>query len=163
MNTMNRLFQTTKVLSWLAAVAVCSPVLADGQGARSLEGTWDIVATVHDCDSGATIRSIPRMITFAMGGTLAEFTAGGTDAAPVNRGVGQGAWEYLGDGQFTYRLKFMLLTPAGGPNGFFKEVRYLEVFDEGNKFLAEGTSGITFANGVQGPQFCTTEDGTRLY
>jgi hypothetical protein len=163
MSTIKRFSRVAILLPWLASAAVCVPALADGQGAKSLEGTWDVVATIRDCASGAPIRSIPRMITFAKGGTLTEAAAGGTEAAPAYRSVGMGTWEYLGESEFTYSLKFLRMTSFGGPDGFIKETRILEVSENGTRFLADGVSVITFGNGTQSPQLCTTEDATKLY
>lgn len=150
----------TRILPWLAVAALSWPVAASADGAKSLEGTWDITVTLRNCQSGAAIRSFPRMVTFAKGGTLSEFSAAGLEAAPVARAPGHGAWEYLGDSWFAYSLKFLRLTAAGGPDGFISEVRELEV--NGDSFAADGSAVITLANGVTFPA-CATEVGTRLY
>lgn len=154
---------TSKGLAYLLAAILVWPIAANAQGSKALEGAWEVAVTLRDCASGASIRSFPRMITFHKGGTLTEWTAAGTDAAPVTRGVGQGAWEYLGNQQFTYSLKFLRLTAFGGPDGFIRELRTLNVDPSGLQYDADGIAHITLANGfVVGP-ICATEIGTRLF
>ena len=154
-------FATT--LPWLIAAVLVWPVAANAQGAKALEGTWDVLGTIRDCGTGAAIRSAPRLVTFHKGGTLTEWAAFGTEQAPTNRTVGQGAWEYLGDGEFAYSLKFLRLTSFGGPDGFVSELRTLEVDPSGQSFAADGVAHITLPNGfVIGP-LCATEAGTKLF
>lgn len=164
---MNALFRqatvTTIILPLLAAAALTWPVAASAQGAKALEGTWDVTVTLRNCQTGDAIRSIPRMVTFAKGGTLSEFAAGGTDAMPVSRSPGHGAWAYLGDSLFTYSVKFMRLTASGAPDGSISEVRDLAMDSSGDSFTADGRAVITFANGTQSPVLCATEAGTRLF
>jgi len=153
---------SARAVPLLAAAALTWPVSATAQGAKALEGTWEAIATIRDCTSGAAIRSVPRMITFAKGGTLSEYTAAGTATMPVSRAPGHGAWEYLGNASFSYSVKFMRLTSYGGPDGSISETRTLEVSPTGDSYSADGVSVITLGNGVQIPA-CATEAGTRLY
>jgi len=163
MNTLKkRTINAIKLLPLVAAAALIWPVAASAQGAKALEGTWEIIATIRDCASGNVIRPVPRMMTFANGGTLSEYTAAGTEAMPVARAPGFGAWEYLGDATFTYSLKFMRLTAYGGQDGSISETRVLVVNQSGDKFTADGSGFINLANGVMIPT-CTTEEGWRLY
>jgi hypothetical protein len=155
--------RTSKSVFVMVLVALLWSGSASAKGAKSLEGAWDVTVTLRNCESGAAIRSFPRMLTFAKGGTLAEFAAAGTEAAPVARAPGHGAWEYLGSHSFTYSVKFLRLTPWGGPDGYISEVRILDVDRSGNAFSADGVAVVTFANGAQSPQLCATETGTRLY
>ena len=154
--------KVTKVLTLAATVALASPGAIAAEGAKALEGTWEIVVTVRDCATGAAFRSFPRMVTFHKGGTLSEFAAGGIAAMPATRAPGHGAWEYLGNASFAYSVKFLRLTPFGGPDGNIAETRMVEMGPSGDSFSADGVATITLANGVQIPA-CATEAGTRLY
>lgn len=154
---------TNIILPLLAAAALNWPIAASAQGAKALEGTWDVAVTLRNCQTGDAIRSFPRMITFAKGGTLSEFAAAGSDAMPVVRAPGHGAWAYLGDSLFTYSVKFMRLTASGAPDGSISEVRDVEMDSAGASFTADGRAVITFANGAQSPVLCATEAGTRLF
>lgn len=151
------------LLKPLLAVALFWPPVAGAQGAKALEGTWDVTVTLRNCVTNDPIRSFPRLITFAKGGTLSEWAAGGTEIAPAVRGSGQGSWENLGDDAFTYSLKFLRLTAFGGPDGFISEVRYLNLDQSGHHFSADGVAVITFGNGATSPQLCATEAGTKIF
>lgn len=150
------------LLPLVAAAALAWPLSASAEGAKSLEGTWEVTATIRDCASGNVIRSVPRMITFAKGGTLTEYTAAGTAAMPIARAPGHGAWEYLGNSSFTYSEKFMRLTAFGAQDGSITETRLLSVSDSGKSYTADGFGFITLANGVNIPT-CATETGAKLY
>lgn len=154
--------RATKMLTLLIVAVLTWPGAASAQGAKAIEGTWEVIATIRDCASGNVIRPVPRMITFAKGGTLSEYTAAGTEGMPVARSPGFGSWEYLDHASFTYSLKFMRLTAFGGQDGSISETRILDVNKSGDKFTADGSGFITLANGVKIPT-CTTEEGWRLY
>lgn len=154
--------QATKFLPLIVVTSLTWPVAAGAAGVGALQGTWEVEVTIRDCSTDNPIRTVPRMITFAWGGTLSEYTAAGTASMPVARAPGHGAWEYLGKSSFTYSVKFMRLTALGEPDGNISETRLLEVSESGDSFEAEGTSLITLANGLQFPA-CATEVGTRLY
>ncbi|MGK2925631.1 MAG: hypothetical protein ACSLE2_08410 [Lysobacterales bacterium] len=154
---------TTLILPLLASAALAWPIAASAGGAKALEGTWDVTVTMRNCQTGDAIRSFPRMLTFAKGGTLSEYAAAGTDAMPVARAPGHGAWAFLGDSLFTYSVKFMRLTASGAPDGFISEVRDVAMDHSGDSFTADGRAVITFVNGAQSPVFCATEAGTRLF
>jgi hypothetical protein len=91
MNTLKKHTIEAMSLLLLVTAALSWPVSASAQGAKALEGTWEVIATIRDCASGNVIRPVPRVITFAKGGTLSEYTAAGTEAMPVARAPGHGA------------------------------------------------------------------------
>lgn len=157
--------------SLLRPACICLALIAAGLSAtqsahatarsKALVGTWDTTVTITDCTSGAAIRSFPRLMTFHRGGTLSEWSAAGTEAAPVVRASGQGTWEHLGGNEFAYELKFLRLTPFSGPDGSIRESRMLSVDRLNGRYNADGTANITLANGfVIGP-ICSTETGTK--
>jgi len=162
-HTARKPFTAMRLLKPALVAALLWPAVAGAQGAKGLEGTWDVTVTLRNCATNDPIRSFPRMITFAKGGTLSEWAAAGLEDAPVARGSGQGSWEYLGQSDFSYSLKFLRLTPYGGPDGSISEIRLLEVNQAGDQYSADGVAVITFANGTTSPQLCATEAGTRVF
>ena len=60
--------------------------------AQRLEGTWATQVTIHDCQTGAIVRELPALNTFAQGGTLIDTTAG---VGPALRSPGHGTWEKI--------------------------------------------------------------------
>jgi hypothetical protein len=151
-----------KALPLLIAAALTWPLAANAGGPKALEGTWDVTVTVRNCASDAAIRSFPRMVTFHNGGTLTEWAAAGTEAIPTIRSVGQGTWEFLGAREFTYSLKFLRLTPFGGPDGSVAEQYMLEVESSGLGYAAEGIAHVTLGNGVV-IQLCLSEAGIKVF
>jgi hypothetical protein len=161
-STMRQTHTAIKAVPLLIAAVLTWPLAANAGGPKALGGTWDVTVTVRDCASDAAIRSFPRMVTFHKGGTLTEWAAAGTEAFPTIRSVGQGAWQFLGQREFTYSLKFLRLTPFGGPNGSVAEQFMLEVESSGLGYAAEGIAHVTFANGVVIP-LCLSEAGIKVF
>lgn len=64
-----------------------------------LQGTWLVMVTQTNCDTGAVLIAFPSILTFADGGTMTEDTANPA-FAPGQRGGGQGHWHYEGGGTF---------------------------------------------------------------
>lgn len=75
-----------------------------------LEGTWYTVVTVHDCLTGATLRTFPALHTFAEGGTLIDTT---TAVSPALRSPGHGTWERTGGRTFKSKSLAFLFSPTG--------------------------------------------------
>jgi hypothetical protein len=160
--TMKQLHPAIKALPLLVAAALTWPLAASAGGPKALEGTWDVTVTVRNCATDAAIRSFPRMVTFHKGGTLTEWAAAGSEAFPTNRSVGQGTWELLGARKLTYSLKFLRLTPFGGPDGSVAEQYILEVESSGLGYAAEGVARVTLANGTVIP-LCLSEAGIKVF
>jgi hypothetical protein len=128
-----------------------------GNGARGLEGAWTVTVTVRNCQTGAAIRTFPRMNTFMQGGTMQEFAAA---VAPSLRGPGQGVWSFLYDGSFTYALHFLRFNADGTFAGSVVEHRSVQV--SGDTYNATGTGEIYDANGNVVTATCATEAGSRF-
>jgi hypothetical protein len=142
-----------------ALVTMVAPT-ATGQGRAGgkLEGAWNVTAT--SCDPGLTAT---RLITFMFGGTLQEFTALVSPLVPVRRGPGQGVWEHLTAGNYSYTVKFFVLNADSTLAGWRIETRDVMVDVSGSTFTATGTSQLYDINGNPvGPPGCTTEAGTRF-
>jgi hypothetical protein len=152
-----------KALPLLIAAALTWPLAANAGGPKALEGTWDVTVTLRNCESDAEIRSFPRMVTFHKGGTLTEWAAAGTELQSTNRSVGQGTWGFLGHRGFTYSLKFLRLTPFGGPDGSVAEQYQLEVESSGLGYAAKGIARITRGDGVVIGPLCLSEAGVKVF
>jgi len=99
-----------KALSVLVLGAVV--MLAFGRGAAAapedrkaeLVGTWRVQVTLVDCQTGSPLTPVPfpSLLTFAVGGTMAEDTTNPAFGMG-QRGGGQGVWSY--QGRRTYGAK----------------------------------------------------------
>ena len=128
-----------------------------GNGSKSLIGAWTVAVTLRNCQTGAAIRTFPRINTFMEGGTMQEFAAAGP---PTLRGPGQGVWNFLYDEKFTYALHFLRFNADGTFAGSVVERRSLEV--DGDTYSATGTAEIYDVNGNTIATTCATEEGTRF-
>ena len=152
----------TIMVPLVVACALVTMVAPTASGQRTmggkLEGAWNVTAT--SCDPGLTAT---RLITFNFGGTLQEFTALVVPLVPVRRGPGQGVWEHLTDGHYSYTLKFFVLNPDSTLAGWRIEIRDVSVDVSGSTFTATGTSQLYDINGNPvGPLGCSNEAGTRF-
>ena len=135
---------------------------AIGNGARALEGAWDVTVTLRNCADGSEIRSFPRLNTFMQGGTMQETAASGTSAQPALRSPGHGIWQHYEGRSFGYSIKFLRLNADGSPAGFVRESRSVEVSPMGGMYTATGSSVIYLPNGVVLGPFCSTEEGAKI-
>lgn len=131
-------------------------------GGRALEGSWTVQVTIRNCQTGAAIRTFPRLNTFMQGGTMQETAAAGTSAAPALRSPGHGVWEHFSDQNYYYALQFLRLNADGSPAGSVRERRYLTVHILGNSYEATGTGEVFDAAGNLLITTCATETGARF-
>lgn len=106
------LLLTVAMAAWMAA-----PAIAQGGGAKALEGVWAMSLTLRDCASGAALGPPFRsLLTFHAGGTLSE-SAGTTQFAAGQRSPGHGLWAYSGSQTYAVRFVSMILfdTPPAPP------------------------------------------------
>lgn len=123
-----------------------------------LEGAWNV--TVNICNNGPTGT---RLNTFMFGGTMQEFAALVSPPLPVRRGPGHGVWEHLGDGHYSYTVKFFVLNADSTLAGWRIETRDVIVDVSGSSYTATGTSQLYDVNGNPlGPPICATETATRF-
>ena len=120
---MNRTRQTSVIILFaLSAIAgTAGSALAQGGGAREIEGVWSMSITLRDCTSGATLGPPFRtLLTFHMGGTMSE-SPGVTQFAPGQRSGGHGVWSHAGGNSFVGRFVAMVLfdTPPAPPSPGF--------------------------------------------
>lgn len=82
-------FATFAILAALTITALPSPAAAQGQGARAIEGVWDITLTNPP---GVRVPT-RRIITYHSDGTVYDHAGG-------NEMPAQGVWEHAGNGLF---------------------------------------------------------------
>ena len=133
--------------------------LADngGKGSRALEGTWNVVVTIRNCQTGTAITSFKAMDLFIQGGSVVDTNA----APPSTRGPGFGSWEFLGDHNFRTTLRFYLYNLDGSFAGVRRIAQEISVGEDNNTW--ESTVGITVFNpaGDQVATACGTSAAVR--
>lgn len=116
---MNRTRQTAVALlvSLSTLAATTETALAQGSGARAIEGVWGMSLTLRDCATGAALGPPFRsLLTFHAGGTLTE-SPGTTQFSAGQRSPGHGGWSHTGGNTFSARFVAMILfdTPPVPP------------------------------------------------
>lgn len=128
-----------------------------GKGARAIEGTWNAVVTIRNCQTGNPITTFRAMDMFIQGGSVMD-----TNAAPPNtRGPGFGSWEYVADHGFTSTIRFFLYNPDGSFAGVRRIAQEIQVNEANDGW--DSTVAITVFDpaGNQVATACATAVGTR--
>ena len=85
---------------------------ASAQETPGLEGPWITNVTVHDCQTGAVIRTVRELALFIHDGSFTQ--AGATVAGSPNpRTSGIGAWRHATGKTYNVTFQFLGLTQVG--------------------------------------------------
>jgi len=169
---MHRKFRTTMgvalcVLIALTTVTSRKVVSGQGDGGR-LEGTWDVLLTPRNCNTGdpLPVPPIRELINFNSGGTMLDSTSG---ALPSGKTPGHGVWGHVAGNTYEYKFKFLNIAPD--PNDPTKAVlvgwaivsQELQLNSTATEYTSSGTVQFYNASGVPtGPIRCSTTAGTRF-
>jgi hypothetical protein len=95
------LMPATAVLAQTSSPDAASPDTAspDGFGAHALEGTWHLLVTRRDCQTGAKGPSFRSLETYAAGGVGVN-TTGNPAFEPGQRTDGFGVWSFQGNSMY---------------------------------------------------------------
>lgn len=143
-------------LTALMAFAIPQPAHAQRRAA-ALEGAWDSVVTLTDCQGG-TLAVFRAYVMFNAGGTLNS-----TDNTPPTRhGPGLGTWERLGGHSYSAPFQFFNFNPDGSFAGVQKISRTVTLSTDGNSY----TSVVAFESYDPDGNLifsgCGSENATRL-
>ena len=109
----------------------------EGRGSRAIEGTWNVLVTIRNCQTGAPLASFKAMDIFIQGGSVID-----TNAAPTaTRGPGFGSWEFVGGHDFRSTLRFYIYNPDGSFAGVRRLAQVYLMGADNNSW--ESTVGIT--------------------
>jgi hypothetical protein len=128
-----------------------------GKGARALEGTWNVVVTLRNCDTGAPLGTFKAMDLFIQGGSMVDTNA----APPSTRGPGFGSWEYVGEQQFTATLRFFIYNPDGSFAGVRRVAQEISMGDDNNSWESNVTNIIFNPAGTPIATGCGTASAVR--
>ena len=119
-------------------LAGSSPLADDeGRGSRAIEGTWNVLVTIRNCETGAPVATFKAMNIFIQGGSVID-----TNAAPTaTRGPGFGSWEFVGDHDFRSTLRFYIYNPDGSFAGVRRLAQVYSMGADNNSW--ESTVAIT--------------------
>jgi hypothetical protein len=126
---------------------------------RSLIGSWNVQASIRDCQTGTVLVTFPAMLTFNQGGTMQE-TA--NDAAPLLRLPGHGVWSQHNGRRYSFAFQFFRFKPDGtfdGRNIIRSDVSFEQ---SGNRYTTTDTVEVLDANGDLITTACATSTATRF-
>jgi hypothetical protein len=118
-----------------------------------LEGTWYTEVTVHDCQSGAILRTFPAFNTFAQGGTLTDTT---TAVSPALRSPGHGTWERTGHRAFKSMSVAFLFSPTGVWTGTQRITQEIHIGSDRDQADSDASSQVFDTKGVLTATLCPT-------
>lgn len=127
-------------------------------GARAIEGVWEPMVTIRDCQTGAPIFSFPSMDSYIRGGAY----VGEGMSEPANRALGLGAWRHEGGRNFTAAYQFFAYNPDGTPLGRLRVSSRIRLSADGESFRTSDTAELTDLNGTVLDRICGTREATRL-
>lgn len=148
-----------------AALAVtlllaASQIPASGQGRKAgrIEGTWRVVVTIRNCQTGAELITMPTLNTFIVGGSM----IGTPSQNPVLLRAGHGVWEHNGGQNFTNTIIFFRYNADGTFAGTQKVTRHIEVAPGANEFTSEDSVELVDPGGNVVGTGCASGIGQRL-
>lgn len=122
-------------------------------------GTWDIRVTQRNCETGASIKTLRAMNTFACGGTLIET---GARATPNLSSLGHGTWRHIGGQNYSAVLRFFRFSKDGTIAEMQKITRHIELSDDGKEFTGTASLEVFDAGDSLIRTHCATETARRL-
>lgn len=151
------------------AVLVLASMLALGSGLRAraqsesqagrLEGTWRVQLTVRDCQTGAELRTLTALFTFAKGGALTATTAG---QSPALFTPNLGVWGHTGGNAYSAVSEAFVFNPAGAWIQTHRLTRAIELSSDANEFTDTVALQIMDTNGNLIAAGCGTSAGHRF-
>jgi len=146
----------------VTALAVTAQVLVSPQEnvrqGNSLVGSWDVVVTVRNCETGGAIFSFPAMITYNQGGTMNESDLG---APGLTRLHGHGTWSRGRAKDYSASFRWLNFNPDrsfAGTNIVRSAVR---LSNDGNSYTSTDTTELHIDGNII-PIACGTQTATRF-
>jgi len=121
---------------------------------RGLVGSWDLVVTLRNCDTGAVEGTFNAINTYNLGGTMHQA------ATLPNPGVipsgGHGAWGNSTGGQYYAAFRFFGFNLAGVYTDKVTVRSIIDLDRVGNTYISTDTAEIAIVNGPTIPACSTT-------
>ncbi len=145
------------LLVTIAQIGVSAPV--SGEGERTLVGSWNILVTLRNCQSGIPLVTFPAMETYNQGGTLQQ-------TAPPAPGAtflpGHGVWSHQVGGGYSAAFQFFGITPVGFVDTKTIVRSTISLAQDGKSYSSTETSETFDANGNLLLSDCSTSTATRF-
>ena len=124
-----------------------------------LEGTWRVLVTQRNCQSGAEVRTFPALLAFAEGGTLTGST---TAFPPALRGSDYGVWSHSGGRRYGAVSEAFLFSPAGAWVSTQRITQAIQLDRGGDSFTSDAAVEFFDTLGNTTLTGCATAVATRM-
>jgi hypothetical protein len=128
----------------------------------TLVGSWDVLVTARDCETGTPIPFIPvfpALMTYDQGGTMQESDLGGPG---IVRLQGHGVWRHQIGREYSAGFRFINFFPDRTFFGTNVVRSSITVSIGGNEYTSTDTLELLDANGNVTGAGCATTVGTRF-
>jgi hypothetical protein len=144
-----------------ALAGISAPLQAsdDRAQARAIEGVWEPIVTIRDCQSQTVLDTFPSMDSYVSGGSLIV----GASSTPANRATGLGAWRHAGGRYYTAAYRFYSYDADGNPAGALQVSSTIRLNAKGTAFTAADTFEVSDLGGTVVFQGCGTRVAKRLF
>lgn len=129
-----------------------------GAQARAIEGVWDVVNTIRDCQARTPLFSFFSMDSYIRGGSY----IGESASEPELRATGLGRWRHEAGRDYSAAYRFFTYDPDGNPNGRLTVSAWIRVSADGMSFRAADTAVMTDLDGHVLVNVCGTREATRF-
>jgi hypothetical protein len=127
--------------------------------ARRIEGVWDVMVTIRDCETGNPLTTVRARNMFIHGGTLTELNARGN---PSLRNPSFGTWHMDDDGTYAAVFWYSRFNPDGTFSQTVKVTRQIRLSPDADAFAANAFVEVFDVNDMLVQKGCATEAATRL-
>jgi hypothetical protein len=164
----------TKTIAWAAAGILTAAMLVGTTGrlraqdagdgtagaqARAIEGVWEAVATIRDCNApDVEFFSFLSMDSYIRGGSY----IGESASEPAARATGMGKWRHEGGRDYTAVYQFFTFDAGGKSNGRLVVSAQIRLSVDGLSFRSSDTAVITDLDGTVVDQICGTRQAVRF-
>lgn len=143
---------------WVSAQDNDNELLRNGNG-RTLVGSWDVLVTARDCETGTPFFSFPAMITYNRGGTMQESDLGGPGLVRL---LGHGVWERQHGREYSAAFRFLNFNPDRTFAGTNVIRSAISLSQSDNEYTSTSTLEVLDANGNVISTGCATATATRF-
>jgi hypothetical protein len=130
-----------------------------GARARRIEGVWDVMVTIRDCQTGNPLTTVRARNMFIRGGTLIELNARGN---PSLRQPSFGTWHMDEEGVFDAVFRYSRFNPDGTFSQTVKVTRQIRLGQDAKTFAANAAVEVFDVNDTLVQTGCAIEAATRL-
>ena len=128
-------------------------------GGGRLEGTWDVLVTIRDCQTDAGLGTFASIGTFMSGGTMLDSTSGMPQALKT---PGHGVWSHVGANIYRFKFKSLSFDPIGNFSGWTIINHEANLNSSADAYESAGTAEFYDANGVLVRTGCSSTTATRF-